>query len=257
MQAGTRHRQQGRAEGSSTPAARRRTSSTTSSRSTSGKTTVVTDGGVNFGTFDNSVIKNTDDINSPRVPGAAVRRQLQVHRQLGRGRQLDATSSRTSANFEGEAANQPGNYSIIGDRPEFYDAGAPLPTGRLDDYQAHSDAPVARLLDLSSRSARRERPRSCGVVYRYDSALTYSLIANKRARHHPARQMPGYATPPHDPDAVLRGARLPAVQPQYLADFRCTTKCRSTRRPVRSSRPRLPECSSTSSRSSASTGRSP
>ena len=40
-------------------------------------------------------------------------------------------------NFEGEAANQPGNPSLYGDYPEVFTADRNFPIGRFDDFQRH------------------------------------------------------------------------------------------------------------------------
>ena len=76
--------------------------------------------------------------------------------------------------------NQPGNYSIIGDHPEFYTAERIYPTGRFDDYQQHQVRGCTRPTTWSS--ARPARSRSA-LIYRYDSALTYSLLTNNVADH--------------------------------------------------------------------------
>lgn len=155
-----------------------------------GKTTVVVNG-TNFGTFDNTYYRNTND--STRAyqalqfeGGYRIRPEwtLNGHWTM----QLE-----NHGNFEGEAANQPGIGSPLGDYPELFVADRNFPTGRLDDFQRHK----VRVWSIY----RMEMGRFGGIdltpVWRYNSALTYSLVANsvplstiQRARN------PGYARVP-------------------------------------------------------------
>lgn len=155
-----------------------------------GRTTVSRDGRV-FGTFDNAFITNTD------LPKRAYQgMQLQAFYRVTDHWSLQGHYTlqiKNDGNFEGEAANQPGNYSIIGDRPEFYSAERNYPTGHLDDFQRHK-ALIFSTYDVGLGRAGRA---TLGVGYRYDSPTTYSLLSNsvpitaiQRAKN------PGYANIP-------------------------------------------------------------
>ena len=91
----------------------------------------MTEDGRNFGTFDNAVIPNTD-IPCRKYHGRAARVELPRVGPARRRRAHYTIQLKNEGNFEGEAANQPGNYSIIGDRPEFYTEPRHYPCGRLD-----------------------------------------------------------------------------------------------------------------------------
>ena len=81
---------------------------------------------------------------------------------------------KNDGNFEGEGANQPGSYSIMGDRPELYNAARHFPDGRLSQYQKHR-VRAFTTYDLSLGKAGRA---TLGMLYRYDSPQTFSLLSN-------------------------------------------------------------------------------
>ncbi|MBM3818762.1 MAG: TonB-dependent receptor [Acidimicrobiia bacterium] len=101
--------------------------------SLAGKTTVIRNG-VNFGTFDNVTWRNAD---GPDRDYQA----LQFDSRIAAIARLPIFANYTlqiknHGNFEGEAANQPGNGSIWFDYPEmFYERY--FPYGRLDEFQRH------------------------------------------------------------------------------------------------------------------------
>jgi hypothetical protein len=156
----------------------------------SGKTVVAQDGRA-FGTFDNVYYRNSDD---------AVR-NYQAIELLGN---YQVRSNWTAAahwtlqlkndgNFEGESINAPGSPSVLGDYPEILVAARNFPMGRLDDYQRHKvRAWSTYMVNLGRFGSFDVTP-----MWRYNSALTYSLAANsvplstvQRARN------PGYARLP-------------------------------------------------------------
>ena len=135
-----------------------------------GKTTVTRDG-VNFGVFDNVLYSNSDD---------PVRRYqaLQFIGRLDARRNLAVNASYTmqlknEGNFEGEAGNQPGNTSVIGDRPELYVAERNYPVGRLDDFQRHK----LRVYAIYNQGLGRFGSLDISPFWRYNSAQTFSLAA--------------------------------------------------------------------------------
>jgi hypothetical protein len=155
-----------------------------------GKTTVIRDGR-NFGTFDNRMFRNSDE---------PVRKYQGLQLQ-GRYRVTDwwnvlanwTWQIKNEGTIEGEAANQPGNASLIGDRPEIYVLARNNPYGRFDEYEKNR----VRLFSFWDVRMGRAGMATIGVTYRYDSPLTYSLSAAsvplsaiQRSRN------PGYATMP-------------------------------------------------------------
>ena len=155
-----------------------------------GRTTVAQDG-TTFGVFDNVYYRNTD---------LAVR-NYQALELLG---SYQLRSNWTAAamwtmqlknegNYEGESANAPGSPSVIGDYAEILVEGRNFPMGRLDDYQQHK----VRAWSTYVMEMGRFGSLDITPMWRYNSALTYSLAANsvplssvQRARN------PGYARLP-------------------------------------------------------------
>lgn len=156
----------------------------------SGKTTVVING-TNFGTFDNTYYRNTNDsireYQALQFEGAyRLRPDWSVNGNW-------TMQLKNNGNFEGEAANQPGIGSPLGDYPELLVASRDFPTGRLDDYQQHK----VRLWSIYHLEMGRFGGLDLTPLWRYNSALTYSLTAAsvplsaiQRARN------PGYARAP-------------------------------------------------------------
>lgn len=139
-----------------------------------GETEVVRDG-VDFGTFSNIVYANSD---LPKRDYQAIvlqARQRLSSRWLVEGHwtiQLENDGS-----FEGEAANQPGISSIIGDYPEIYSPARHFPDGRIDDYQKH------RVNLWSTYNFGFGHFGNVGVsgILRLNSAQTFSLRSANRA----------------------------------------------------------------------------
>jgi hypothetical protein len=156
-----------------------------------GKTTVV-DGGVNFGTFDNVNIRNSDEPHYRAYQGLMLLVNYRFNDKWYVGGNW-THQFKNEGNFEGEAANQPGNYSIIGDRPEFYSEARHYPTGRLANYQADK-VRLYTIYDVPLGSA---GTVSLGGIYRYDSPTTYSLFATGvPVTPQQLARNPGYARPP-------------------------------------------------------------
>jgi hypothetical protein len=185
--------------------------------SAAGKTTVTQDGRT-FGTFDNSFITNTDiperqykaldGIFSYRITDKWSVNANYTHQFLNDG------------NFTGEAANQPGNYSIIGDYPEFYTEARHYPVGHLPQYEADRLRAFSTY-DVSMGGFGRA---SLGVLYRFDSPGAFSYIATsvpvssiQRAKN------PGYATPPTLNANLFFGERgIGRFEKSHLFDFALT-----------------------------------
>jgi hypothetical protein len=75
--------------------------------------------------------------------------------------------------FEGEAANNPAQPSLIGDYPEIYVASRSFPDGRLDDFQRHK----VRMWANYSLALGRFGVVEVAPLYRFNSGRTYSLVA--------------------------------------------------------------------------------
>jgi hypothetical protein len=155
-----------------------------------GKTTVV-QSGTNLGVFDNTYWRNSDD----------VVRNYQALETMG-NYQLRSNWSiaghwtlqlKNEGNYEGEAANSPGAGTLLGDYPEMLVAARNFPMGRFDDYQQHK----VRVWSTYQLNAGKFGSFDITPLWRYNSALTYSLVANsvplsaiQRARN------PGYSRAP-------------------------------------------------------------
>jgi hypothetical protein len=143
--------------------------------------------------FDNVVYRNTD------VPV----REYESIQFLSQAQPLDRWTFalnythelKNHGNFVGENTNAPGQSSTYGLYPEYYVAERHYPSGRLPGFQAH------RLIILSSY---RQPLRSLGnldfgLIYTFDSPLTYSLIGAgvpNTAAQRAALTAAGYRTPP-------------------------------------------------------------
>ena len=155
-----------------------------------GKTTVAQNGTA-FGVFDNVYYRNSDD----------VVRNYQALETMGNYRLRSnwlvaghwTLQLKNEGNYEGEAANQPGAPTLLGDYPELLVADRSFPMGRLDDYQQHK----VRVWSTYQLGVGRLGTFDITPMWRYNSGLTYSLVANsvplsavQRARN------PGYARVP-------------------------------------------------------------
>lgn len=133
--------------------------------------TDVTFEGTDFGSFQNRVYRNTDDIE--RRYQALV---FQGRVNLTRGWALYANSTvqlENAGTFEGEAVNQPAISSVFGDYPEAFSAARHYPDGRLSAFQRHK----GRVWTTYSQTLGRFGVVDAGFAYRHDSPLSYSLAA--------------------------------------------------------------------------------
>jgi hypothetical protein len=182
-----------------------------------GTTTVIEDGR-NFGTFDNVVIRNTSDILNREYQALLFITNYRVTANWTAGAHW-THQLKNEGNFEGEAANQPGNYSIINDRPEIYSEARHFPTGRTDDYQGDK----VRLYSVYDLKLGRAGTVSLGGVYRYDSPQAYSLIATNvpfSALQTARRTALGYARQPASQPQVFFGGRgIEEFEASHLLDF--------------------------------------
>ena len=156
--------------------------------------TNVTQDGQNFGTFQNRLFRNTDDLT--RDYDAVI---LQARHLVTDDFVVDGSWTvqlTNDGNFQGEARNTSAISSVAFDWPEITPANRYFPSGRLDGFQRHK----ARIwgvytLDLGRRTGTVD----IGGMWRYDSARVYSLQANGQLITPTQRQIIselGYASGP-------------------------------------------------------------
>jgi hypothetical protein len=136
-----------------------------------GTTNIVKDG-IDYGTFTNTVYRNTDDSIFREYRGLLFQSRFDLTPSWTLNGHY-TVQLRNEANYEGEAANQPGVPSEIGDYPELRDPARHWPAGRTDDYQQHK----LRLWSIYSLGLGRYGDASVSGLWRVDSGTAYSLVA--------------------------------------------------------------------------------
>jgi hypothetical protein len=132
-------------------------------------TTHVVQDGIDVGTFTNIVYRNSNV--GERNYQAAV---FQGRYTVGPSLTLNGNWTiqlKNEGNYEGEAANQPGITSIIGDYPQAFDEARNYPTGRLNTFQRHR----ARIWAIYNMSAGRAGDFSVSGLVRIEGPQAYSL----------------------------------------------------------------------------------
>jgi outer membrane receptor protein involved in Fe transport len=177
-----------------------------------GRSTIV-EGGRTF-TFDNAFVTNTD---IPFRNWDAV--QLITNFRMSDNWSMWAHYTHqinNEGNFEGEGANTPGIYSVIGDYPELRNEQRHFPAGRLDQYQADK-VRAAMNYDLHMGGA---GTLNLGMLYRYDSPIAFSfrslnvpITAQQRAL------AAGYAALPAVQTLYYVGRGTGEFEAQSLFDF--------------------------------------
>ncbi len=134
-----------------------------------GVTTVEENGGV-F-TFTNQIYQNTNIANRTyQALEFQGRHNLSNRWTLNGSYTVQLTNE---GNYEGEAANQPGITSRIGDYPEIFDAVRHFPDGRLFNFQRHKLV----LWSIYNAALGRFGDTSISGLWRVNSGTTYSLAA--------------------------------------------------------------------------------
>ncbi len=155
-----------------------------------GETTVVREG-QDFGTFTNSVYRNSD------LP----RRTYQGLQLAANYRPIDGWALsghytyqiKNEGDFEGEAANQPAISSPIGDYPELYAPARNFPYGRLSGFQRHK----LRLWSTYRLGLGRAGNLDVGGLWRYNSGQVFDYAAtNQPFSDVQLARDPGYASLP-------------------------------------------------------------
>ncbi len=163
-------------------------------------TTTVTEEGLTFGPFDNSVFRNSD-LPTRRYKAVQFSARYSPFQRLTLSGNW-TVQAENEGNFEGEATNQPAISSIIGDYPEVFNEARHYPIGRLNDFQRHK----VRLWAIYNFGEQFWGNTSVAALYRYNSPLTYSLVAESVAltpiQEQIAAQV-GYASSPNGGDQTL------------------------------------------------------
>jgi carboxypeptidase family protein/TonB-dependent receptor-like protein len=176
--------------------------------------TTVTEGGRTFGTFDNALITNTD---IPFRNYDAL--QFQTSYRMSDNWSMWAHYThqiKNEGNFEGEGANTPGIYSVIGDYPELRNEARHFPAGRLNQYQAHK-VRAAMNYDLGMGGA---GTLNLGVLYRYDSPQAFNILSNNVPITAQQRALAaGYAALPAVQTIYYEGRGTGEFEAQSLVDL--------------------------------------
>ena len=155
-----------------------------------GVTTVIQDG-VNYGTFDNKVFRNSD-IPTRRYQGLSFQTAYRPKNNWGLYGNY-TIQLKNEGNFEGELRNQPAQSSLFGNTPELFVPERNFPDGRLASFQRHK----ARAWTTYDLNLGRAGTLLTAVIWRYDSALTYSFTnAAVAFSDIQLSRDPGYASPP-------------------------------------------------------------
>jgi outer membrane receptor protein involved in Fe transport len=136
-----------------------------------GVTTVVRDG-FDVGTFTNSVYVNSD-VATRRYQGLLFQARYNVKANWSLNGHY-TLMLQNDGNYEGEATNQPGLVSVIGDYPEIRTEAQHYPMGRLQDFQRHK----LRLWSIYSFTMGRWGDASVSGLWRVNSGQVYSLRAD-------------------------------------------------------------------------------
>jgi hypothetical protein len=164
-----------------------------------GDTTIIEDG-QNFGTFDNTLYRNSDEpVRRYRALQTQGRYQVTPRLWLNAHWTVQLTNE---GNFEGEATNQPAISSLLGDFPEVFSAARNFPLGRVNDFQRHK----VRAWGVYSVPLGRWGEPTVALLYRYNSPLTYSLAASAvelTETQLAIAESVGYASTPNAGDQTL------------------------------------------------------
>ena len=161
----------------------------TDDASASGKTDVIVNGR-SYGVFDNIYYRNSD-APAREYRGLVLQGNYRPMTSVTVAGQW-TVQLRNHGNFEGEAASSPGIGSLLGDYPEIYVTDRNNPEGRLDDFQRHK----LRLWTIVNLDFGRFGALDIAPLWRYNSALTYSLTANVAVSAAQRANNPGYARVP-------------------------------------------------------------
>ena len=168
---------------------------------TTGSASVVRDG-VEYGPFTNSIYRNTDEA-TREYDALVFLGNYRLHPRWSVNGHW-TVQLQNEGNFEGEATNQPVLPSAIGDFPELYTAARHFPFGNLPGFQRNK----VRLWTIYNQGLGRFGDADLSLLYRYDSATTYSLVTSGDDALTPIQEQLGaaYASLPTN-QAVYFGER--------------------------------------------------
>jgi hypothetical protein len=127
--------------------------------------------GVEVGPFDNRVFENSD-LPTRKYQGLTFISNIRPTPRWNLAANY-TLQLKNYGDFEGEARNQPGNPSTWLDYPELYVLERNFPLGRLSGFQRHK----VRAWTSYDLGLGKVGSLVASIVYRYDSAQTYSLTA--------------------------------------------------------------------------------
>ncbi len=155
--------------------------------------THVVNNGTDFGTFTNVLFADSD-LAKRQYQGLQFEGLYRVRRNWSVNGHY-TVMLQNEGNYEGEAANIPGQTSTIGNYPEAFNATRNYPMGRLQDYQRHK----LRLWSIYDLNLGRGGEISFSGLMRVNSGQVYSLRAEPGSDHGAkgaARRIPGFAKHP-------------------------------------------------------------
>jgi hypothetical protein len=144
--------------------------------STETGTSQVIANGIDAGLASNIVYQNTDLANR-EYQGLVFQSRFQVIDRLAINGHY-TVQLRNHGNYEGEASNNPGQPSQIGNYPEVFNAGRHFPEGRLQNFQRSR----LRIWSVYDFGLGRYGDLAVSGLWRVDSGRVYSLVASGQAR---------------------------------------------------------------------------
>jgi hypothetical protein len=127
--------------------------------------------GVEIGTFTNQIYRNAD-IAERNYQALLFQSDYRLSDRFSMHGHW-TVQLENEGNYEGEATNQPGVVSLLGDYPEIITTERNWPYGRVDDFQRHK----VRLWTIYTQSLGQLGDLTLGPIFRYNSGQTYSLRA--------------------------------------------------------------------------------
>ncbi len=137
---------------------------------TTGSTTTELEG-VEVGPFDNILFKNSN-LPTRKYQGLTFQTNIRPVPRWSVNANY-TIQLKNYGDFEGEARNQPGTSSLWGNYPGLYDETRDFPLGRLAGFQRHK----VRAWTSYDLGLGRFGSAMLSAIWRYDSALTYSISA--------------------------------------------------------------------------------
>jgi hypothetical protein len=127
---------------------------------------------------------------------------------------------KNDGNFVGEAGNQPGNSSLFGDYPEFYDSQTHYPQGRLPGYTKDR----IRWINTFALPLGPAGNLNVGLIGNYDSpqVFNYTTAVARTAQQTAAVTAAGYKSPPTSSTVFFGGRGTGRYNSQKSVDLGLT-----------------------------------